>query len=695
MFDEVKEGLDTASSLLGGPDNQSSESEASTPTFFNADDLGESGGHEGGAYAPHDVGQWDNAAIIEFIHFGGVHLDHSDHFHHDELADDEKIEDFGHQPRSRAIMFRAALEREALLLGQFMFACQSVMKEKEESQGGLGEMVDMAADYLGGGSGSGGPSASDVNAFIEKVAEVGGKLNNANVEYKMIHQAGIDLHQARADYRAYLNGLLNNDSSSESGGMLSEVSALSSVVPVGGDIVGLIQGIAFKMFDIYFAMYLKIALQQEERIEKVDRRLTVKSILENHSPFFPVWFPEPEGDDSQNGDGNGNQAPTDNPSDESNWLEDLAKPITGTVDDVKKEVDEVREKVTNFLNTPSVSCPGDAFLSKVFSTSTLSEPSALQETPRPPKPLGDITVEAFTKALDDVTLPDFVKTIITEICTMNAEFMQTIYQKLMQRDGSQPIQPEPLYEAARERLLQKLVGLLTSKVSFLQEAKDFSIGAFGTSIKPGEMALDKGQTELNERLGSHLDPVLAIAMENFAMQLEGARKQAIDQKCHTMEVYLGILPWMYAQVFRDTFFPFWDILVDNTFGRIGGPLGDAVQAAKKAMKDAQKQVDKARDWVKRGEAVGGVVDDLQKDGLKAGLDGQNVSGYKDKFDEALNEKADRSEGGGEAPAAEYKYPIEGRLTKASGKEIKLSEYREVEPNNKWQVGELAGLHSDP
>jgi hypothetical protein len=85
-----------------------------------------------------------------------------------------------------------------------------------------------------------------------------------------------------------------------------------------------------------------------------------------------------------------------------------------------------------------------------------------------------------------------------------------------------------------------------------------------------------------------------------------------------------------------------------------------------------------------------VKDRLLNEGVQAGLGHENLSGYKNDMDA----KASRNDNSDDAPpAAEYKYPIEGRLTDATGVEIKLSEYKEVKPNDKWQTGELGGLSS--
>src|SRR6185503_5186234 len=162
--------------------------------------------------------------------------------------------------------------------------CQKVMQEYEKSKGGAGAIVGMAADLIGGGGGSKGPSAADLNPMIESVRTTGALINvSTPTEYKNTHKAGIDLNQAWTNYRAFSKKLIDTPPGTEKGagalGGLSDVtSALSSVtalLPGIGDIIILIQGIAFKAFDVYLAFYLRIAEDQEKRIREASRRITL------------------------------------------------------------------------------------------------------------------------------------------------------------------------------------------------------------------------------------------------------------------------------------------------------------------------------------------------------------------------------------------------------------------------------------
>ena len=61
-------------------------------------------------------------------------------------------------------------------------------------------------------------------------------------------------------------------------------------------------------------------------------------------------------------------------------------------------------------------------------------------------------------------------------------------------------------------------------------------------------------------------------MGDLASKLDAIRSTAQAQKAVSMEVYLGRLPYLEALLFRNTFFPMWDLLVQQVFGKATGPL---------------------------------------------------------------------------------------------------------------------------
>ena len=97
----------------------------------------------------------------------------------------------------------------------------------------------------------------------------------------------------------------------------------------------------------------------------------------------------------------------------------------------------------------------------------------------------------------------FVEKVIVEVTTVNNEFLRELYKKLMARPAVQPINELEVYEAARKRMLDRLVNLVMEKVQFLQTAKDFGINVQGANIKPGDIYV----TNDAYTTGSHLNHV--------------------------------------------------------------------------------------------------------------------------------------------------------------------------------------------
>ena len=256
-----------------------------------------------------------------------------------------------------------------------------------------------------------------------------------------------------------------------------------------------------------------------------------------------------------------------------------------------------------------------------------------------------------------------------------------MYKALLKRDPSQAIDVEELKVAARKRLLDKLVNLLVSQVSFLQQVREF---AFAPEINqqkvvdmsPGNFE-DRGENLLNEQFGKYLDPALDFAMSDLWKKLEGARSQAYQQNSMTMEIYLGMLPWMLALLFRDTFFPVWDLLVDKGMGFVNDKLGGVFHSMDAFRQSAQDGVDTARDALTKADKLS----DAMKD-VNVSTDPSTIEDTRRKFSDAADARADRKKVAGPPPLIET-FPTKGRSSEGEGAKIGKSEYDEVQGNEKW------------
>src|SRR5450432_943202 len=131
---------DAASNLLGGgsaaPAPKMVDAKAQ---FTKAGPVDDQSANAPGATALDHPNIFDPKQPTEFIHFGRVHADVSDRFPHAALDDTKTASAQNITFGAHAIMFRAALEREAILTAGFITAAQSVVQEMKDNEGGISQ----------------------------------------------------------------------------------------------------------------------------------------------------------------------------------------------------------------------------------------------------------------------------------------------------------------------------------------------------------------------------------------------------------------------------------------------------------------------------------------------------------------------------------------------------------------------------
>jgi hypothetical protein len=653
--------MDAAGGLLGGNAGSAAAGNARL-IFYKGENLGALEQSLAGAQAPEDRRPIDAGAVVEFIHIGHVHLDTSKNFHHEPKTDDA-VESFPNNAKLRGFQYRAALHREAVLLSSMMTGCQSVLDALEKSKGGIGQMAGMAADMLGaGGSGAAAPTAGEVNAFGNAVRAAIAKVNTAGATYRDIHQAGIELQQARCNYRAFQQRLVTPPANDPTGGLLGKMPVLGPAIPPQvAEILNFVTGLAFKPMDVYQHFYVRLALDLEPAIEKTVRRYTVAALQGSLTPAFYLWYPLPPPPDPA--------APGSNP--------------TGIafLDDAKKRFDELKSKVDDFGKTirdfvepdpDQPPAPGDPYLQQAFQI--VPPPTPVNA---PPKELATLVLNGFKSGLGVNSLPGFVERIIEEITTVNNEFLRELYKKLMDRPAVQPINELEVFEAARMRMLERLVDIVMENVSFLQSAKDFGLNVQGVNVQPGEALLDKGLEELNQQVLRRLNVALELTMGELVDKLEGIRQQCESANALALEAYLGAFPWLLALNFRNTFMPVWQLIMDNTFGRASGPIGDVMRQARDAMNTAKSKVDDARTVAMRMQRI---KDRATRDGLQAGTGGQNLTGYRQ--DMAASLPPDQIQP--KPPVIPF-FPFNSRIPQSAATRVTKTEYDNVKGSHKWDL----------
>jgi hypothetical protein len=678
MFDSVSSALDNASQMLAGGAPGSGGGASGTAKYIRGVDIDKEEGSLPDATTPNLANVRDMPLIIEFIHFGRVHTSRSNVFPHKDYKDAELIADLPENARPRAIQFRAGLEREVILLSTFMQATQTVLDEREKEKGALGSAmgaISSIAGIGGGGGGGGAPaSAGDVNSHLEKVKSAAGKINAATIEYKVTHKAGMDIHKARADYRAFLDKVIQEKPEAGPDSLLGKMPGLSSVAGPIGDVIAVAQGIAFKAQDIRVKFFANVAKQQEPAVETACHDMTISAITTKYNPFLPVWFPKPDAPAAEKG--------PDKKYDD-NFIGDAEKKI----DETKQKVDDAVSDVKDFFApVKRKEAPGEPFLGQAFAAAAPPDKSFV------PMEMGNLTCKAFADALGK-PLPGFVEGIVRTILAVSIELLHGALESVIFRDPSTPILGKDLYEGARHRMFQKVIALAIDKVGFLKTAKNFQLNLpVVQAVKPSNFAekgLDKVEELVNEKIGAYLDIPLKEAMGKFADQLELARQQGMKEKCHTMECYLGRLPWMQASLFCNLFFPFWDALMDVITGVLDSALAGPLGAIKSAASKAKGLVDSGRDALAQADAVKKKAQQ-DMDALSQGISAADVISGKSNvgkgYGDAMDSKA-AAVTGPQINPGKFDFPLQGRIDQGKADELKKSQYDEVKGNHQWETAE--------
>ncbi|NVN91641.1 MAG: hypothetical protein HXX11_13700 [Desulfuromonadales bacterium] len=575
---------DLIGSALGGGEKPP-RTPASPVAYYLSNPLG-GNADGGGAVSHNNQNTMDNGLPIDFIHFGRVHGDFSLNFHHNSLQDDKRA-DFGGEgdgiageksaKNFKAMMFRAGVEREAILLSALIASAQAVIKECDDNKGALGEVMDAVGSLLGGGGGSKGPDPAEFDDILSDISQAGGAVNKTPITYKDIHKAGKDLRQYRCDYGAVVQKFTDKYMKPSSGGI--------PLPPLPG-VLQSIQGIAFKAFDVYAASFFCVREDVEGKIIEACHSMTIEAIEGRYTRVFPAWFFR----------WSDNVPPEKKKDASGNIVEEAVEKVNEEIDKVKSEVDEKKKSVQDFLGIDNDEhMAGEKYLKEIFGAMAGgAEGKSNGEKPGQEKKEAGGAAGKIVAAFKAVvgTLPGFIERVITEIASANLGMMEVIYRKILLDSGQAPIDEEFLNVAGREYLSRRMIDLLAklSGLGFLQEGSDSGLTLPGMGKVGGEQIKDKAAGILDSTVTSRIESIISIAMKELHGKLEGVRSEAAQSKSVTMELFLGRLPWFYTLMFRNTFFPLWDIIVEKVFGTIGGPLGSITSPVKGILGDARSAI---------------------------------------------------------------------------------------------------------
>ncbi|MBW2525494.1 MAG: hypothetical protein JRI23_15010 [Deltaproteobacteria bacterium] len=742
--DAVGEDLAKADAILQGKERSPADLEAVEAEFVRGVDLATPDGDvPSTAAAPNDpqAGSASSASTlsvgkrIEFIHFGQVHRDWARSFHHDQAIHDGAAIDLSTLVGARAICFRAALEREAMLLAGFARGTQAALAEKKEEEGAMADLLTAAADLVGGAMGTTQTAvAADLEPFLEKIdQDAWTPINTIDISYAGLHTAGIKLHEVRVNLRKYLRDQVEaqNKGSSDDKGLLSDLPFIGEITIPGflGEAVGFMQKVTGKLHDVQTALIFELVLAMQIPIEKACLQASLDQIRKRTSPIYPTWFVAPEEGDSgedkpfadyQQGD------VIQGDLKKIGALDDINQGIKDGVADANQAINEAVApgmEIYDFLSKPVEPAPGSPYLAEIFGAQKVKDGPFVGSAG-----LSKVAVATFGRAMGAGEVPGFmqgfVSDFLAEVFGVCTEFMRAVYEKLCCLKPLEVVQSAELVKAGREHLLFKLIDYALEKSGLTEMLEDFEIkipeppmvpAGFNWPSEPMRpdplIALLKAK--LSDELGPYLDPVVEYAMSGLAERLNAQRAWA-GPRALTMEVHLAQMPAELAVMFRNLFGPLWEFLTDTLMGAINdvmgevlGPMAEGVGLAKEglgfvtgAIADAKKKAAQAQAYAKNVEdKVGALMDELSDVSIGTGdtSDIGKIMGAADDLADAVGADpfADGPGGGGGGGGPGGTAFPGNRKPLGKGTKIERAEMDEVEPDLKWEEAKVAGADAEP
>ncbi len=659
---------------------------ATAGEYTNGEDLGAPAGKR----AAHDVavGTGGNvlalADTVEFIHYGTVYHDDASRFPAAKMNDTRKL-DLSKERGAHGIMFRAALHRETILLGSFIRAQMAALVAEEQMMGSVGTIAAFASELFGAAGGFGDrPTAFDFAPYLEKVRPIGAALNVEAVDYTVIHKAGVDLHEARASYRKFLAGYVDKrlgkkQAPAGSTGILDSVPLLSGIIPdVFKNVLTVAQNVAFKVFDIHAAFVAEISLRMEPAIERACREMSVYAIRERSSPMFDVWrlpphpAPKETKDVVDKHDVLGKVSKL--PGFAKDIIGDVVPDLGGAIDDVNKAGKKVQEAL-DFLSRPGGYTKGRPYLDMAF----MIDPDFAPDRPdwaslKLADALGQTAVASVERVLG-FSMPKPIGVVVAKITALAAEFLRAIYGKLITlADDDNPTEQE-FHTAARDHLVHQVIEALIGMIPDVDKVRSLKRTVQGFTINV-EALIGRAKEFIAREIGGALDGIIGWCTRDLHGMLMGVRATAKEASALTMEVYLGLLPALFARMFRNIFFPVWDLLLHQGMKALSDAIGFDNDEALRMIRMARRQVQIVQSTMeKASKLLEGGIHLLGKDPQVKG-DREIIKSMLDlpKLGEA-DAIAD--------PLAAW-FPLPSRKAEVSAARVTDEHFTAVEPDLKWK-----------
>ena len=715
------------------------------PKFIQGVDLSTPDGSDptvpaAGAQDPEDPSS--NVALglqIEFIHFGRVNHDVSDFFAGTEAVDDTKaLDDDKKLDGGRAVYFRAAVQREAMFLGGLAKAISTAMEERAAEESGVGELVTMAADLLGGQGGTKTePSPADMMQFLDKVAAAYNQVNKEDIAYADLHDAGIQLQTIRATFIKYLTDLVpkkpdpNADpnaapaSTPSPTGMLSNLPIVGGGLPIPGpigDAITFMRTYTEKIFDVQSIMIYGLVLKMGDAIEQACRQITLDFINDERTPIYPIWsLPQdvfaPDGkfaDLAAPDLGMGGA-----PMGVGDTAQNAANSGTNAANSALNQGAQEPMQVVDFLSKPYPAPPGGTYLDTAFQVTDESGIFGGSEK------LAELAVACFYTGIS-TDPPDFLQGFVADflsyIFAVDLEFLRGVYRTLCSMPTNEIVSTQEIVAAGSVHLVEHFIDVITSKLGLDDIIKSLSMPIpdnpmpmaginWPTGTLSAEPIAAKLKEILAEKIGPYISPLTDYAMNGLAQHLNATRGWA-KGGAFTMEAHLAALPVELAFLFRNTFGPLWNFITETLYGVVGdelkkvlGPAADAFGFADDALTAADSYISQAQNWATQAQSYAnnveqkaqGVMSSLSGVGMGQGANG--IPTGPTGLDGVQNAVGALTGAAGTNPFSPLQDPFaptpgelfpEDRVVTGKGTAIEQSDYDEVSANDKYDDADQEG-----
>jgi hypothetical protein len=614
FLDDARKGLLDVGEVLDGAERPPFEPAVVPVDYENAEDFRKAKGEAGNTPAPGGgMLSLQLGRVIELVHFGKVHRDRDSSFAHppyDQLAADALDSVSG----GHGGMYRAALLRECMLCRSFaesastaivLFgsASPSVMSPTAGLTGGLGTIINMVGDLLGGASSSLGAAAGiDVEPFLNELTSIQDQIVGPQARYKELHAAGLALHEWRGSFRKYISDeyskLRDGAKRSGPGGLLGSLPLLGGMMPAGlGDFFQWVQRLAFLATDVILEIHLGLLLFMMPTIEEACRQMSVHAIVNRRAPVFPVWAVV----EKSKGDMTLVETPSGMPT--SGPLGGIGNALNSAATKVNDTATDVRD----FFDGPPAQGPAKIHLDKVFK---LDADNIF--APYKANAFSELAVQTCMRAIGAKAVPESVQKLIAKITAVNVEFARGVYASLLSWDHQQEIKAEHLVVAARTHMVDQLVEMLFELFDFLDQWRGqplFNLGLGKKSLPVGvDGLIQRAKDLLSSDVASHLDPSLDFALHQVHKQLEAVRLGATSRgKTPSMEAYLGALPSILSTLFCHTFFPLWDMVAQAVMAPVVQALAPAAEGLVGGVNSVQDTLRDVRAGIAKAQKVAEVL----------------------------------------------------------------------------------------